>query len=77
MIIVIEYWLLLPRHSNLMFTKQFIKTRNKQKFTRDNKFDGPGAFDTWQAPLNLTQNSDNNKHFEPVIVCCGFILTVR
>ena len=29
MIIVIEYWLLLPRHSYLMFTKQFIKTRNK------------------------------------------------
>ena len=22
-------------------------------------------------------NTSNNKHFEPVLVCCGFFLTVR
>ena len=23
------------------------------------------------------RGADNNKHFEPVLVCCGFLLTVR
>ena len=27
--------------------------------------------------LNIPIESINNKHFEPVLVCCGFFLTVR
>ena len=37
-------------------------------------------FDCLTCPtctINMLMQAINNKHFEPVLVCCGFFLTVR